>query len=400
LISRKLETTSKKGTWKMNLNWTPEFAFLFWLVIFWAALYVLAHVFHLDKRGLEVNFAYLMYKSPSLNSFIDKVAKKKPIVWTVLSYIGLAVGLGLMAYALYFFINNLLLVFTQAGEAAQVAPLIPGLTLSLYWLPYIVFAAVVIVLPHELAHGIIARLEKIPVLSTGIFVLLVFFGAFVEPDEKEFEKARLLARLRVLSAGSSTNLVTALLTMMLLSGLFAPVAGILIHETVPDGPANTVGLGRWDVIQAINGTSITLDNFSGLMSSVKPGENLTLTVLRNNQVQNVTITTVAASENASRAILGLIRWSGYQPNILRLDQYTGINLYWTIFWTYFVAINIAIVNMFPMFPFDGEKVVYYVLERPVKKHKRELRIVINGFTLGILALSFLFSYLQYGLFSL
>jgi membrane-associated protease RseP (regulator of RpoE activity) len=242
-------------------------------------------------------------------------------------------------------------------------------------------------------------LEKIPVLSTGIFVLLVFFGAFVEPDEKEFEKAPLLARLRMLSAGSSTNLVTALLTMLLLNGLFTPVAGILIHETVPSGPVDTVGLGRWDVIQAINGTPITLDNFSRLMSSVKPGENLTLTVLSNSQVQNVTATTVAASDNASRAILGF-RWSGYQPNMLGLDQYTGVNLYWTLFWTYFIAVNIAIFNMFPLFPFDGEKVLYYVLERPVKKHKRELRFIINGFTLGILAISLFLSYLQYGLFSL
>jgi hypothetical protein len=118
----------------MTFNWTPEFTFLFWLVIFWGVLYLLARVFHLDKRGLDVNFAYLMYRSPSLNSFIDKVAKKKPVVWTVLSYIGLVMGLGIMAFALYFFINNLI-TFTQGGEAAQVAPLIPGLTLSLYWLP-------------------------------------------------------------------------------------------------------------------------------------------------------------------------------------------------------------------------------------------------------------------------
>jgi membrane-associated protease RseP (regulator of RpoE activity) len=378
----------------MIFNWTPELTFLVGLAVFWAVLYLIAHAFHLDKRGLDVGPAYLMYKSPSLNSFIDKLAKKQPILWTVLSHIGVA----LMAFALYFFINNLL-VFTQAGEVTPVAPLIPGLTLSLYWLPYIVFAAVVIVLPHELAHGVVARLEKIPVVSTGIFIMLVFFGAFVEPDEKEFEKASLLVRLRLLSAGSSTNLATALLTLMLLSSLFAPVTGILIHETVPSGPIDSAGLGRWDVIQTINGIPVTLENFSILMSSVKPRENVTLMVMRNSQVQDVTVTTMAASENASRAILGLIRWSGYQSNELGLDQYTAVNLYWTLFWTYFVAINIAIINMFPLFPFDGEKLLYYTLERPVKKHKRELRIIINCFTLGILALSFFLSYLQYGLFS-
>lgn len=382
----------------MTFNWTPELTFLVGLAIFWAVLYLIANVFHLDKRGLDVRPAYLMYRSPSLNSFLDKLARKKPAVWTVLSYIGLAVGLAIMAFALYFFINNLLR-FSQAGEVAIVAPLIPGLNLSLYWLPFMVFAAVVVVLPHELAHGVVARLEKIPVLSTGVFVILVFFGAFVEPDEKEFEKASLLARLRMLSAGSSTNLVTALLTLILLSSLFAPASGILIHETVPGGPVEKVGLGRWDVIQAINGTVVTIDNFSRRMSSVKPNETLILAVLQYNQVQNVTVTTVAASENASRALLGLVRWSDYQPNKLGLTQHNGVNLYWILFWTYFLSLNISIINMFPLFPFDGEKVLYYTLERRVKKQKRELRIIVNGFTLGILALNIFLSYLQYGLFS-
>lgn len=391
----------------MAFNLTPEITFLLGLVIFWGVLYLIAYVFHLEKHGLEVKPAYLMYRSKALNSSIDRLAKKQPALWTLLSNISLAFSIGLMAFAVYFLINNLF-GFTQGGGGSYVAPAVPGLTLSLYWLPFFIFAAVVVMLPHELAHGIMARMANIPVLSTGIFAILVFFGAFVEPDEKEFEKAPLIARLRMLSVGSSTNLVTALLALLLMSGLFMPPSGILIHETLPNGPLDTAGLGRWDVIQAINGTPVAnYDNFYDYMSGVKPRENLTLTVLHNNKVENLTITTWADKENKSRAIVGFITAGfisrllpTYQPNRLGLDQYTGINLYWTMFWIYLVAFSVAVLNMLPLFPFDGERVLYYPLERFVKKRKRELRIALSAFTLGLFALNVIFSFWRFGLFPL
>lgn len=381
----------------MAFTLTPEMSFLVGFVVFWVVLYVIARVLHLDKHGLEVQPLYFMYRSQRLNSTIDKLAKKRPFLWAVLSNIGVAFSVGLMALAVYFLLSNLLR-FAQIGQISYVAPALPGITLSLYWLPFYAFAAVVVIIPHELAHGIVARLENIPVLSTGLIAILLLFGAFVEPDEKEFEKASLTARLRMLAAGSSTNLVTALLTLILLTGLFAPSQGILIHETLPGGPLDKAGIGRWDVIQAINGTPVaTYINFSAYMTRVKPGENLTLTVFHNNMIQNVTVTTLAADDNKSRAITGFSRWSEYHPSRVQLEQYTGVNFYWTVFWTYLIALSVAIFNMLPLYPFDGERVLYYPLERLVKKRKRELRIAVSGFTLGLFALNIILSLWQYGL---
>jgi membrane-associated protease RseP (regulator of RpoE activity) len=285
---------------------------------------------------------------------------------------------------------------------APISPVIPVLTIRFYWLPYFFFAVAVIILSHELAHGIMARLANIPVLSTGLLAFLVFFGAFVEPDEKEFEKAPLLARLRMLAVGSSTNLVTAFLVLILTAGLFTAPTGILIHETVPNGPLDKAGLGRWDVIQAINGTPVvSYASFSNYMKNVTPGENLNLTVLQNNRVAYKNITTIAAEDNASRAIVGSLNsWASYQPSRLGLDQYTDINLYWTLYWTYLLALSVAIFNMLPLFPFDGERVLYYPLAHFVKKRKRELRIALSVFTLGLFALNIILSLWRFGLFQI
>jgi len=388
----------------MDSTLTPELIFLLAVAIFWVILYVLAYVFHLEKHGLDVKPAYFMFRSKALNSFLDKVANKRRTLWLVLSNISLAFSIGLMALSIYFLTNNLIrFVFPPIGQMAPVFPAIPVLTIRLYWLPYFFLAVAVVFLSHELAHGIIARLEGIPVLSTGVLAFLLFFGAFVEPDEKEFEKAPLLSRLRMLAAGSSTNLVTALLVTVLITGLFVPTsAGVLIQEVKPNSEAERAGLQQWDVIKAINGNPILVpQNYSDFMNEVQPNTKLNLTILHADNGKNFTLTTVASASNTSRAILpGIIVGSGYRPNRLGLDQYNGIHLFWALFWIYLLGVSVAIFNMLPAFPFDGERVLYYPLASLVKKRKRELRWALSGFAWGLFVLNIALSFWRYGFLSI
>jgi membrane-associated protease RseP (regulator of RpoE activity) len=377
---------------------SPELTFLLGVVIFWFVLYALSRVVHLDKHGLDVKPFYLMYKSKALNNTLDNWAKKRRKLWLTLSNISIAFGVGLMVFSIYILFNNLLSFIFTIGVAAPVFPVIPVLTIRLYWLPYFVVAAVVVILTHELAHGVTARLEEIPVLSTGIIVVLVLFGAFVEPDEKGFEKASVLSRLRMLAVGSSTNVVTALLVSLLLSGLFAPPAGVLIHEVVPGGPMDEAEFQNWDVLQAINNQTL-LDQtaFLEYMKHIKPNETLTLTVLHGKQIIKKNITTIAAEENKSRAIIGVSQISTHSPNRLGLDQYTGFHLFWTLFWIYLLSLSVAIFNMFPLYPLDGERFLYYPLEKLMGKQKLKLRKMLNVLFLGLLAGNMVLSFVRFGL---
>ena len=377
---------------------SPELTFLLGVAVFWIALYALSRVAHLDRHGLEVKPFYFMYKSKALNKTLDNWAKKRRKLWLVSSNISIAFGVGLMVFSIYFFISNLLKFIYPIGVAAPIFPVVPVLTIRFYWLPYFFVAVVVVMLTNELAHGVIARLEEIPVLSTGVLAAVVLFGAFVEPDEKEFEKASVLSRLRMLAAGSSTNLVTALLVLLLLSGLFAPPAGVLIHEVVSDGPMDQAGFQNWDVILAINNQTLLIPtDFYEYMKGVNPGENLTLTVLHGNQMITENITTAAAEENKSRAIIGVFQISTYSTNRLGLDQYKGVHLFWTLFWTHLLSLSVAIFNMFPLYTFDGERFLYYPLEKLLGKQKLKLRKMLNILFLGLLAGNMVLSFVRYGL---
>ncbi|NIU38929.1 PDZ domain-containing protein [Candidatus Bathyarchaeota archaeon] len=351
---------------------------------------------------MDVKPFYFMYKSKALNQILDTWAKKRRKLWLVLSNISIAFGIGLMVFGVYFLVDNLLRFIYPIGVASPIFPVIPVLTVRLYWLPYFFVAVVVIMLTHELAHGIIARLEEIPVLSTGVLAAVIFFGAFVEPDEKEFEKASVLSRLRMLAVGSSANLVTALLALALLSGLFAPPAGILIYEVAPDGPLAQSGVAvqRWDVIQAINGTDIaTYEQFSDYMRAVGPNVTLTLTVLTANQRENITIATTPSPNNGSRGLIGFEVGfiPVYNPSRLGLNQYASVHLSWTLFWIYLLGLSVAIFNMFPLYPFDGERFLYYPLEKLMGKQKLNLRKTMNIIFLGLLAGNMILSFVRYGL---
>ena len=77
----------------------------------------------------------------------------------------------------------------------------------LYWM-IVIF---IILVPHELSHGIICRAHKIPLKSVGLLLMAIFPGAFVEPNERRLQRAKFKARLRVFAAGTYANFIVALL---------------------------------------------------------------------------------------------------------------------------------------------------------------------------------------------
>jgi membrane-associated protease RseP (regulator of RpoE activity) len=364
---------------------TPELWFLIGIVVFWTLLYVISRIFHLEKHGLDVRPAYFMYKSNWMKNVLDKISQRRQFFWKILATIGIVLAFGMMVFSIYFLANNLVRFSIPVGGASAVVPIIPVVTLPLYWLPYFFAAATVIVLTHEFAHGIAARIEKVPIKSAGIVAALVFFGGFVEPDEEKLEKASKSSKLRIIAAGSATNLVTFFLVMLLLIGLFAPSSsGILINGVAENSPAAKAGLQQWDIVYAINMTQIlTVDTLEQYKTehNITSGQNLTFSTSRGN------ITVTAETNSSGKVSFGIYASNYYPLRLLEFSPIVTVNLDMFLNWLFLISGSVAIFNMLPLYPFDGDKFVYYSLENIVKKRLREVRIFYNIVCFSLIALN-------------
>ena len=363
-------------------------------LLFWILLTVINRLHPIKKRGLEVGIMYLTYKTKLLNKLIERIADKNPRLWRVAWNIGVATALGLMVLAIYSLTRNISLFLYAPEEAGPVSLLIPGVTIQLRWFPYLLIAVSVAIITHELAHGISACVENIPIKSAGIIIAFITFGGFVEPDEKRLDRADIYSKLRVISAGCLSNLAVGLLIPLLVMGLYAPASGVLIIDLTEGGPAYNAGVKQWDVVYAINGTEMSglsgLDNF---MSNVKPNDTLVVETSSGNKI----IEAEASPVNSSRGIMGVRCFDYYPPRLGLLDPSISYHLYLTLDWSFFIIINISIFNMLPLYPLDGDAYVFSVLKAYMKRGAKAARIVLSAVCLALLALNVGLTLIRYGL---
>jgi membrane-associated protease RseP (regulator of RpoE activity) len=234
-------------------------------ILFWAIIYLVYKGLGIKKESIIVRPFFLMIKTTLLNNWIKRLASvKKKIVTNILN-IGIIVGLSQMAFIIYFLLRNLDLLFQRAEQATGFVLLIPGLTISWETLPYIIIVLFITLATHELAHGIAALIDNVPLKSAGIFLAVVMPGGFVEIDEDILNKSKIMTKLRVFAAGSFANITVWALIMILLTNFALTISplydsessGVLITGLVENGPAQLEGLENGDVIFALNGTKIT-----------------------------------------------------------------------------------------------------------------------------------------------
>ncbi len=112
--------------------------------------------------------------------------------------------LGFFGSGTYLLVQSTINIFTIPNAPPAIAPVIPGVTIPLY----AIISIAIIAFVHEVAHGIMCVLYKIKLKSSGAILFgFIPLGAFVEPDEKNFEKRNIKEKRHVLIAGSASNLI-------------------------------------------------------------------------------------------------------------------------------------------------------------------------------------------------
>lgn len=376
----------------------------------WGVLYLLSRHFNLEEKGLKVGPLYFVYKTTLLNRTLERIARTLRRPSRVFFSIGSAVGVGMLALIIYQLLKNAfnLAYRTQEAGPVQVLLPIPGLTMRWENFPYVIIALCILLISHEGAHAIASLVEGVRLKSSGVFLAAVIPGGLVELDDEKLDKSSCSTQLRVFAAGSSANMVVSLICLILMSNFALTISPL--YMIVPSGvhvggitkgyPAEMAGVKPGDIIQGLNETGIAdLVGLRAYMARILPGAPLTVVTQRGRHE----LVTARDPGNSTHAVLGVTQLTDhvtYSPKIGSLSPEFPRQLYNVEFWIYFVTLNVALVNMLPLFPLDGDRFLLALLGALGIRNVKWVRSTMSAFSFTILAMNMLLSYSMFGFLKL
>jgi membrane-associated protease RseP (regulator of RpoE activity) len=380
----------------------------FWAIYLaiWAVISVAWWGFRAERYGVSGPPIYLLYRTTRLNNLIDRISAVSPKAWRTIWNIGIVVGAGAMMYIFYELVLNLLNLLYRTQAAASIQPIVPlpGVGVSFETFPYLVLALSVVVASHELSHGIASLADRVPLKSAGLFFAHVLMGGFVEPDEEKLNSAKNVTKLRIFAAGSSTNVILGIIFVVLLANFPATIApfyntvssGVQIGSVPQNLPAYLSGVQAGDVVTSINGTRITgIADLQSVMSHVNPGQVIVL----GTQNGTYSIKTGVDQANASHALIGISGLTdliSYDPKFPFLSSDFPNMLVHSEYWLSVVLVSVALINMLPMYPFDGDKYVEAALNALGIQKTKPVRSGLNAMAYALLFLNVGLSLVRFG----
>lgn len=282
-----------------------------------------------------------------------------------------------------------------AAVQAAVAPALPGIAVKgspfqIPWYGWLAFPIIIIV--HELSHGILVKAQGLRLKATGLLMFgLVPLGAFIEPDEKQLKKAPAAKQMRVYSVGSAANYITSfailglfvLVATPLLGGYYAEYNSYQDHPQIGEVLSTSDGYGRLAAgakIVSINGTNIpNIDALHAATAAAGPGAMLLM------ETSNGTYE-VRLNNESMIGVTGLVDTFREMPlqtqAITWLISFTGL----VVFFNFIVGV----MNLLPMAPLDGGLLLEsMVAVRSGRKTARHVAKYMTGFVLLLLLLNML-----------
>ncbi|UOQ43023.1 RIP metalloprotease RseP [Halobacillus salinarum] len=251
----------------------------------------------------------------------------------------------------------------------------------------------------------------------------------IAPYNRQFASKSVPQRAMQLFAGPLMNFVLAIVLFMILGFIQGvPMDKAVLGEIQPDTPAEQAGLHEGDRVVAIDGQSVdTWEEFTKIVRE-HPEEEITLSIDRNGETQNVEVTPAAVNESeqqigqvgvarafedsfAKKITFGFTQSYDWTKLILTnlgklvtgqfsLDMLSGpVGIYdatdkvvqtgFTNFmmWTAILSINLGIVNMLPLPALDGGRLLFVAIEgvrgKPIDPQKEGI-VHFIGFALLML----------------
>ena len=388
---------------------------IIYVLIAWVVILGIAKALKLEKHGFTIKAYSLTYKNTQVQSVLSKMLTRTKRGIRVFADVSVIAGFLMMGFAFWFLLSNISNFFVEPTEFAELTVLIPGVTLtSASAILYFLLSIPIVLVIHEGAHGIVATLEKIKIKTGGFAIFIALFAGFVEPDEKEFDDARKISKLRVIGAGATSNVIFAfaLGAILLTNPLFALILpepflewfydapdGVGIISIIEGSGAEKAGLQKNDVITGIDDIAIiTPVDFQ--KADLKPGDIVTVTVQRDGQLLQLPVEIMPSPDDPDKGLVGIMRDSAfYKPvyNFIEWDPQVSMFL----LWLWMISFFIGIINMLPLPILDGGKFIYTIIEKKASERKvNAIMFSIYGITFVIFGLNIALSYMKSGWFTI
>jgi len=379
------------------------FDLYFWSV---AAFFVaLAALIFVNRKKIEFHYVLAMYRTQRGKKFIDDIANASPRFWKIISTLGIVAGFAIMAYAIYMLALSSHLVLTQVIKVPAMQLIVPlpqaqpisglGFIGVPFWfwiliVPFVLF-------PHEFAHGVIARVYGVRIKNVGLMQLLIWPGAFVEPDEAQLKRAKLIDKLRVFAAGSVANIAISFFVILLVQYAIWPAivpSGMVLNEVYDGTGAAVAGLKPGMTVQKIGGASASIGYdvyafsygyllFNGQNVTTEETKNVSMLVTTLVALQdykpNQTII-IVADNVAHNVVLGgrpensSIPYIGFSAQ-LKPSAADGFMLdffFPLMWWLTTLGPFVALFNMLPLYQFDGGLMFEALAQEFSKRHAKLL----------------------------
>ena len=234
--------------------------YLIALVVFlvWMALVLLARKKGwLERYSMSLWGPIIMWRTRKGRELINRIATYER-VWTYFGKASLWICAGAMATMMVLLLWQATIVpRIEKAPSPELILGVPGIN-PVIPVGYGILGLAVAMIVHEFSHGIMTRLGKMEITSLGLLFLVFPIGAFVEPDNKQLEGTTRGKRSKVFAAGPASNILFALVTLGLFSGVMMSAAvpvddGALVVGVVEGSPASMAGLAPYTVVTVVDG---------------------------------------------------------------------------------------------------------------------------------------------------
>ncbi|KAM6447160.1 membrane-bound transcription factor site-2 protease isoform 1-T1 [Liasis olivaceus] len=225
----------------------------------------------LASYGLTVSPFHMRWQTAFFNRLFYNWGRWKPRFLYLWFNIGMVFGIAAMFGSVVLLGKTLMQTLSQmltespASQNDQMLQVVvPGVNLPISQLSYFFTAILISGVIHEVGHGVAAIREQVRFNGFGIFIFIVYPGAFVDLFTTHLQLISPIQQLRIFCAGVWHNFVLgvgSLVVLFFLPAILYPFyytgAGALVTEVTQDSPANGPrGLFVGDLVTSLQDCSV------------------------------------------------------------------------------------------------------------------------------------------------